>query len=289
MDRRRANVSNYGIQWLKPPGVPKTLFQMREERREAEEHAEAMRREEMMAAQLAEAAAEEDEMVEGEEEVDLDEDVPEAEGFGFDGEDSEGEEETMTESEEEEEETENNAGAVMVSPAEEAEVRHMRAAEDRLLGFMARGEDGASDLGEGFGGDGAGEEREDMLEEDDLVHMQRAPSAEHPDVSMGMDMDLDLNMDADLDGEIPEGDEDEYYEHTDSDEEVDESTRDISFAGRSSGAFMRPLGTQPRRSVHRSSLRSRGSIGQSDMDISGLLSGEGSSFMESSPHLRRRG
>lgn len=285
MDRRRANVSNYGVQWLKPPGVPKTLFQMREERREAEEHAEAMRREQTMAAQLAEAAAEEDEMMEGEDEVDLDEDVPEAEGFGFDGEDSE-EEVTMTESEEEEEgeeeETENNAGAVLVSPAEEAEVRHMRAAEDRLLGFMARGEDETSDIGEAFAD--AGEERGEMLEEDDLVHVQQTPPTADADVSMGMDMD----MDADLDGEIPEGDQDEY-EHTDSEEEIDESTREISFVGRSSGAPIRPFGRQLRRSVHRASLRSRSSIAHSDMDISGLLSGEGSSFMDSSPHPRHRG
>lgn len=285
MERRRANVSNYGVQWLKPPGVPKTLFQMREERREAEEHAEAMRREQTMAAQLEQAAAEEeeDEMMEGEgEEIDLDEGVPEAEGFGFDGEDSEAEEEeTMTESEREDE-TENNAGAVLVSPVEEAEVRHMRAAEDRLRSFMARNRDGTSDVDEAFGD--ADEEREDMLEEDDLVHMQQTPPAGNADTSMGMDMD----MDADLDGEIPEGDEDEY-EHTDSDEEVDESTREISFVGRSSGAIMRPLGRQLRRSVHRSSLRSRGSVIHSDMDISGLLSGEGSSFMDSSPHPRRLG
>ncbi|KAJ4417316.1 hypothetical protein N0V82_006260 [Gnomoniopsis sp. IMI 355080] len=282
MERRRANVSNYGVQWLKPPGVPKTLFQMREERREAEEHAEAMRREQTMAAQLAEAAAEEDGMMEGEdEEVDLDEDVPEAEGFGFDGEDSEEEEEdTVTESEEEE--TENNAVAMLVSPVEEAEVRHMRAAEDRLLNFMAPNEDGTSDLGEAFGD--ADEEREEMLEEDDLVHMQQEPPDADADISMGMDMD----MDADLDEGIPEGEEDEY-EHTDSDEDVDESTREISFVGRSSGGFMRPDGRQLRRSVHRSSLRSRGSLAQSDMDISGLLSGEGSSFMDSSPHPRRRG
>lgn len=282
MDRRRANVSNYGIQWLKPPGVPKTLFQMREERREAEEHAEAMRREQTMAAQLAEAAAEEDDMMDGEDvEVDLDEDVPEAEGFGFDGEDSEEEEEdTVTESEGEE--TENNAGAVLVSPVEEAEVRHMRAAEDRLRSLMAPNEDGTSDVAEAFGD--ADEDREEMLEEDDLVHLQQQ---ELPDANADMSMGMDMDMDADLDEEIPEGEEDEY-EHTDSDEEVDESTREISFVGRSSGAFIRPDGRQLRRSVHRSSLRSRGSLAQSDMDISGLLSGEGSSFMDSSPYPRRR-
>ncbi|KAM5379984.1 hypothetical protein ACJA88_005412 [Fusarium oxysporum] len=57
MQRRRLNVQNYGSGWLKPPGVPKTLHQMREEKREQEEHQEAMRREQL-AQELAEAEAE---------------------------------------------------------------------------------------------------------------------------------------------------------------------------------------------------------------------------------------
>ncbi|KAK3946743.1 Apc15p protein-domain-containing protein [Pseudoneurospora amorphoporcata] len=57
MERRKANVSNLGSTWLKPPGVSKTLFQMREEERERQEHEEAMRREEMLARELAEAEA----------------------------------------------------------------------------------------------------------------------------------------------------------------------------------------------------------------------------------------
>ena len=36
MHRRRLNVQNFGSGWLKPPGVPKTLHQMREEKREQE-------------------------------------------------------------------------------------------------------------------------------------------------------------------------------------------------------------------------------------------------------------
>lgn len=286
MDRRRANVANYGTQWLKPPGVAKTLYQLREERREAEEHAEAMRREHTLAAQLAEAAAEEGgalaglvaEEVDEESAVDLDAMVPEAEGFGFDGEDSGEEEDTATESEAEEE-TENNAGAVAVSPAEEVQVREVRAAEDRLMDLMAR-EDGTLDVDEAFGQEA--EAREEMLEEDDLVNMQSTPPAGgNADSSMGMDMD----MDADLDAVIPSGEGNEY-EHTDSDEDIDESTREISFAGRSS-TMTRPR--QLRRSVHRSSLRSRASLAQSDVaDISELLSGEGSSFLEASPYPRRR-
>ncbi|CAN8103395.1 unnamed protein product [Discula destructiva] len=299
MDRRRANVANYGTQWLKPPGVAKTLFQLREERREAEEHAEAMRREHTLAAQLAEAAAEqeggggggggggttmmEDGDADGVDEVDLDGEIPEAEGFGFDGEDSEVEE--MESDDELEETTGNNAGVVMVSPVEEAQVREVRAAEDRLMNLMAH-DNGASVLGEAFREDEERAREEEMLEEDDLVSIMQPTSsaAENADVSMGMDMD----MDADLDGEIPDGDDHgDEYEHTDSDEEIDESTREISFVGPSS-AMTRPR--RLRRSVHRSSLRSRGSLAQSEvLDISELLSGEGSSFMEASPYPRRRG
>lgn len=55
--RRLANISNFGSGWLKPPGIARTLAQMRDEKREAEEHAEAMRREQL-AADLVEAEAE---------------------------------------------------------------------------------------------------------------------------------------------------------------------------------------------------------------------------------------
>lgn len=289
MEKRRANVANYATQWLKPPGVPKTLQQIREERREAAEHAEAVERERQHAAVLAQVAAD-GEGLEGMEveEVDLDEEVPEGETFGFDGEEEE-DEDMVSESEEEEEseeleETENDAGAVSVSPAEEEQVREVRAAEDRLMDRMAREEDGALDAVEAFGDEG--EARDEMLEEDDLVNLQSTPpaAARNADVSMGMDMD----MDADLDGGIPDGDGGDEYEHTDSDEEIDESTRDISFAVRSSAVRPRQ---QLRRSVHpRSSLRSRASLAQSEAaDISELLSGEGSSYMDGSPYPRRRG
>lgn len=297
MERRRANVSNYGSAWLKPLGVPKTLFQMREERREAEEQAEVQRREQQLAAQLAEAEAEaeteggmmmdgdepmEDEEGE-EEEQDLDEDIPEAEGFGFDGEDSEDEdEETVTGSEGSD--AEDHAGAVLVSPAEQEQVRDMRAAEDRLREMMARGQDGGSEVGDAFADE---ESREGLLEEDDLVHIQDTPAV-NADESMGMDMD----MDADLDEDIPEGDD--GYEHTDSEEEIsDDATRELSFAGRSVASGRTPYGSRLRRSMQgggpRSSLRSRVSLPQSDMDISSLLSNNESSYLEDSPQMMRRG
>lgn len=308
MERRRLNVSNFGSAWLKPPGVPKTLFQMREERREAEEHAEALRREQQLAAELAEAGAEGGTMGEGEDldepmgeegeeddDPDLDDEIPEAEGFGFDGEDdSEDEEETVEREEEDEEDTEEGgsvtgtgyAGVVQVSPAERRDmreqVRDMRAAEDRVREVMARGQEGG-----GLAGDDDLIDEEDhsgMLEEDDLVHEfdhDVVPGDAHPG-----DSGMDLDMDADLDGDIPEADG--GYEHTDSDAELSEDgTRNLSFAG----TARNPQASRFRRSLPRSSLRGsqRASLAQSEFDISGLLSQDGSSYMESSPHMKRRG
>lgn len=291
MERRRQNVTNFGSAWLKPPGVPKTLFQMREERREAEEHAEAMRREQELAAQLAEAEADaeavddldDEQMADGAEEPDLDDEIPEAEGFGFDGDDS-GEEESGFEDEQEDDdetddevdETENNAGQVLVSPAE----RDMQATEDRVREMMAQGQDGG---GLTIDDDPVGsDDREQMLEEDDLIH-DYGPG-EGGAGEDGMDMD----MDADLDDDIPSADG--RYEHTDSEAEVsdeDESTRDVSYAS----AGRAPHTSRFRRSLPRSSVRGsqRGSLAQSDIDFSGLLSRDGSSYLASSPQMRRRG
>ena len=57
MERRKHNIQNYGNSWIKPPGIPKSLYQLREEKREMEEHQEALRRE-ALAQELAEAEAE---------------------------------------------------------------------------------------------------------------------------------------------------------------------------------------------------------------------------------------
>ncbi|POS74830.1 hypothetical protein DHEL01_v206776 [Diaporthe helianthi] len=291
MERRRQNVTNFGSAWLKPPGVPKTLFQMREERREAEEHAEAMRREQELAAQLAEAEADaegvedldDEQMADGAEEPDLDDEIPEAEGFGFDGDDSE-EEESVVEDEEDDDETdeevdenENNAGQVLVSPAE----REMQATEDRVREVMAQGQDGGGltiDDDDPVGSD----DREQMLEEDDLIH-NYGPGEDGAGED-GMDMD----MDADLDDDIPSADG--RYEHTDSEAEIsdeDESTRDVSYAS----AGRAPQASRSRRSLPNSNVRGsqRGSLAQSDIDFSGLLSRDESSYLASSPQMRRRG
>ncbi|KKY38119.1 hypothetical protein UCDDA912_g01877 [Diaporthe ampelina] len=295
MERRRQNVTNFGSAWLKPPGVPKTLFQMREERREAEEHAEAMRREQELAAQLAEAEADaegvedldDEHMADGAgEEPDLDDEIPEAEGFGFDGDDS-GEEESAPEDEDEDDEdetdeegegTENNAGQVLVSPAER---RDMQATEDRVREVMALGQEGggltiiANDAVDA-------EDRAQMLEEDDLIHNYHQDSG-----SRGGGDGMDMDMDADLDDDIPEADG--RYEHTDSEAEIsdEDGTRDVSLAS----AGRAPQNSRFRRSLPRSSIRGsqRGSLGQSEIDLSGFLSRDESSYVASSPQMRRRG
>ncbi|GKT49346.1 uncharacterized protein ColSpa_09527 [Colletotrichum spaethianum] len=230
MDRRRLHVQNFGSTWLKPPGVPKSLHQIREERREQEEHAEAMRREQL-AQELAEAEAAgqdgledvvegEEAGEEGEEARDLDDEIPDAEeSFGFD---------------------------------EELEAS-----------------------GQGH-----------MLDEEDLV----APGA-----GGGAGDDLGMDMDADLDDEIPEaGELSGVYEHTDSEADVSLSSSsdargassdeedededeegDISFAPRA--APLRPP---------LSPTGDRGRGPRSSMDLSGLLSADGSSMMDSSPNVR---
>ncbi|KAK7746918.1 hypothetical protein SLS53_002106 [Cytospora paraplurivora] len=318
MERRRLNVTNFGSAWLKPPGVPKTLFQMREERREAVEHAEAVRREQQLVASMAEAETEgmtgedgmDESMVgggggeEGEEVQDLDDDIPEAEGFGFDGDDSEDEDddETVEEQEEEEEDTEdeddeeasvtgtrNNAGVVQVSPAERRDmrdqVRGMRAEEVRVREVMARGPEGGLVVDDDTDGEDE-EERAGMLEEDDLVHEFDQDNI--PGDTIHGDSSIDMDMDADLDGGIPEG-VDDGYEHTDSEAEISEDgTHDLSFAPPPSSRFRRSLPRSSMRGSVRDSVR--GSMAQSELDISGLLSRDGSSFLEGSPHdMRRRG
>ncbi|GKT57390.1 replicase polyprotein 1A [Colletotrichum tofieldiae] len=246
MDRRRLHVQNFGSTWLKPPGVPKSLHQIREERREQEEHAEAMRREQL-AQELAEAeAAGQDgleDVAEGEEagEVrDLDDEIPDAEeSFGFDG------------------------------------------GEDSMADELSSSEEELEASGQGH-----------MLDEEDLLA---------PGEGGGAGDDLGMDMDADLDDEIPEaGELSGVYEHTDSeaelslssssdargassdeDDDEDDDEGDISFAPRAAPlrAPLSPTGDRGR--------GLRGPAGpRSSMDLSGLLSADGSSMMDSSPNVR---
>ncbi|KAH8888287.1 hypothetical protein GQ53DRAFT_261908 [Thozetella sp. PMI_491] len=308
LDRRRANVVNLGHMWLKPPGLTKTLYQMREERREAEEHAEALRREQL-AQDLAEAVETEPgpgaEGAEGEVntmdaldmdvdpndpllgageevEVDLDDDIPDADegDFGYDQASSDDEEDEAEDEDEDEEEAveeqeEGSGDEAYGGAAEEArqqrqaqrrEVASLRATEDRMRETMVRNQAGGGDL---YGEDELDEEgRAQILEEDDLVHHG------HGLVEEGMDMDMDANLDDD----IPEA-ESGGYEHTDSDASVSDDGHDSSsFAlARSSGRSARGRVSLARTERSRNSL-----------DINSLLSGDGSSVIGSSPHIRRR-
>ncbi|KAK2003573.1 hypothetical protein LX36DRAFT_707002 [Colletotrichum falcatum] len=321
MDRRRLHVQNFGSTWLKPPGVPKSLYQMREERREQEEHAEAMRREQL-AQELAEAEAagqdglgdvvEGEEAGEGGEEVrDLDDEIPDAEeSFGFDGgEDSMADELSSSEggildddddddddvdednADQEDEDDEDDSGTV-VNEDERRDglvAARMRMADDAFRQAMARGDVDGDDMY------GAEEELEasgqgHMLDEEDLLA---------PGEGGGGGDDLGMDMDADLDDEIPEaGELSGVYEHTDSeaglslmsssdapgassdndedeDEDEDDDEGDISFAPRA--APLRPP-------LSPTGDRRRGP--RSSMDLSGLLSADGSSMMDSSPNFR---
>ena len=260
MARRRQNVQNYGNSWIRPPGIAKSLYQMREEKREMEEHQEAMRRE-ALAQELAEAEAEglEDMMRrdgEGEgvgemdEGRDLDEDVPEGDadvtGLG----------------EEEDDEEEEGDGGDRVNGGEEVPrgVLASRMPEDVYREALVRGEEARGTM---FGDEGGSmvdeEDRAQMLQEEDLVH----ETHEHGD----LDMDGDVNLDDD----IPEAEEG-GYEHTDTEAELTSSEEESV----DEGLFNR---RQPASSM----VRSDGT--QNSMDI-GSLRSQGSSQMGSSPAPR---
>jgi hypothetical protein len=301
MARRLANISNFGATWLKPPGVAKSLYQMREERREAEEHAEAVRREQL-AAELAEAeAAQAAQVAEGleggmmdveegdgmgEGEVDLDDEIPDADASGlggFDyGEDSSEEEEAEEEEQEDVDhgENEDDDDDVGGSNAQQrrAQQRELASREDRLRELMARGGDDAeeADIYGVTGEEPDDEAQGDILEEEDLVH-------EHNhhlqyDVEPGEDLDMEANLDDD----IPEAESLGGYEHTDSDAELSSSEddgggRNVSFGvGRGGRA-------PPTAGRYRSSLASNAT--RQSLDISSILD---SSMMGSSPQVRRR-
>ncbi|KAH6977167.1 Apc15p protein-domain-containing protein [Ilyonectria sp. MPI-CAGE-AT-0026] len=282
MQRRRLNVQNYGSGWLRPPGVPKTLHQLREEKREQEEHQEAMRREQL-AQELAEAEAEanpengmmDDVQLDGAQ--DLDDEIPDADDeFGLHDDDDDDDEE------EDEEDLDEDEGGEAEEDADESVLREerqndlmaarMRMNDDAFREALARGDPDGEGM---YGGDEEIEEEEQghMLDEDDFAQE-------------GTDDGLGVDMDADLDDDIPEA-ESGGYEHTDSEAEFtssseeqdddDEDDADISFAPRS--ATLAPPQSP--------TLQGRSSIGRPSMDLSNLLSQDGSSFMESSPAGRR--
>ncbi|KAI2471806.1 Apc15p protein-domain-containing protein [Annulohypoxylon bovei var. microspora] len=284
LERRRANVTSFGAAWLKPPGVPKTLHQLREERREAEEHAEALRREQL-AQELAEAEAagtggdvdalldpQGEGVGEGEDGVmddvqldgarDLDEDIPEADDFGV-GSGSDEEEEDSDEDEDDDEDDDDD------DPEQRAELaqqqlmaQRMRQADDAFRESMARGRDGGNYYGVDDEVDD--EDQAQMIEEDDLI---------------GHDDGGGMNMDADLDDDIPEA-EDAGYEHTDS--EVDLSSEDDGDQAEMSFAAQASQPSRYRHSLARSDATRR------SLAISDILSHDESSMLHSSPEILRR-
>ncbi|TLD21458.1 hypothetical protein PspLS_09053 [Pyricularia sp. CBS 133598] len=309
-ERRRHNVGNFGATWLKPPGITKSLYQLREERREAEEHAEAMRREQL-AQQLAEAEADGEGLMEGEGDVmdeaedgaedageapverDLDDEIPDAdEGFGYDG-------ATTTSEEDDSEDSDDTDGdgpgpgrvsigsATQRTPDAHAaaqqrrELRQVVATEDRFLGMMSRGQaanNQEDDMYPGADDEVDDEEAAEMLQEDDLIH------ASYDNV--GLDDGLDMDMDGDLDDDIPEA-ESGGYEHTDSDASLTSSDEDEDGPAETSFAQGHPSASSLFRSVN---LRGQGQYGnpRASLDLSSVLSRDGSSLAgSSSPQVRR--
>ncbi|KAK8086945.1 Anaphase-promoting complex- subunit 15/MND2 [Apiospora phragmitis] len=226
LDRRLHNISNFGSTWLKPPGIAKTLHQMREERREQEEHQEALRREQL-AQELAEAEAAgagpidgvlEDQAQDGMDDVqldgahDLDEDIPEAEeaDFGLSG-DDEDEEDPDDESDDDDEDDPDDT-------ADDPEQRTARAQQALMAQRMQqaadpfRGHAANTSQGNSFYGG------EDEVDDEDQAHM-----IEEEDLDCeGGDMDMEANLDDD----IPDAESSMGYEHTDTEASVTTSDND---------------------------------------------------------------
>jgi hypothetical protein len=305
-ERRRNTITNLGSTWLKPPGVSKTLFQLREERREAEEHAEAVRREQL-AQELAEAEAAgaqgaggpgedlDGDLVMDEEggARDLDDEIPDADagGFGFDGASDDDEDEDEDEDDEDEDDEadldentpdeELGDDGVMVShPGQQSrqqrrelasQMATLRETEDRMRRDMMTRERAGNDAD--FYGEEQDLDEEDqanMIDEDDLVDADLQQE--------GMEASIDMGMDADLDADIPEA-EDGGYEHTDSDASLDTDDEDDQ---PSAAHFSRPAAGGYRTSLRRSDVTRR------SLDINSFLSRDGSSTLGSSPNVPRR-
>ncbi|KAI1471810.1 Apc15p protein-domain-containing protein [Daldinia caldariorum] len=298
LERRRLNVANFGSAWLKPPGIPKTLHQLREERREAEEHQEALRREQL-AQELAEAEAAGVNAVDaqGDDGVmddvqldgarDLDEDIPEADAdFGIGSDEDEDEDDGDEDDEDEDEDDDeddsddddsDDDGDDEDDPEQRAAyaeqqliAQQMRQADDAFRESAARGRDSNY---YGVDDEVDDEDQAQMIEEDDLLG--------HGD-GAGMDMD------ADLDDDIPEA-EDGGYEHTDSevemssDEDEDDDQAEMSFAAQVSQQASQQASQQQRL---RHSL-ARSDATRHSLAISDILSHDGDSI-GSSPQFQRR-
>ncbi|KAL7623977.1 hypothetical protein AAE478_005534 [Parahypoxylon ruwenzoriense] len=300
LERRRANVTNFGSAWLKPLGVPKTLHQLREERREAEEHQEALRREQL-AQELAEAeaaglpphaAGAVDAVLEvppgeggaGDDGVmddvqldgarDLDEDIPEADEFGAGSDEEEEDEEEDSDDDDDDDDEEEDAERRAARTQQQLMAQRMRQTDDAFRETMARGQDGAAYYGVDDEVDD--EDQAQMIEEDDLVTHHGGNGG-----GGGGGGDGDMDMDADLDDDIPEA-EDEGYEHTDSEVEMSGSSSGSSDGDQAEMSF-----APAPRARFRSSL-ARSDATRNSLAISDILSHDGSSMLADSPQMLRR-
>ncbi|KAI0433285.1 Apc15p protein-domain-containing protein [Xylaria sp. FL1042] len=302
LERRQHNVTNFGSAWLKPPGLPKTLHQLREERREAEEHQEALRREQL-AQELAEAEAEaanagvgadagvgaagnQDMMLDappdGDEGIDdvqldgardLDDDIPEADEADFGLSDNEDEDDDDDEEEEEEDEDEDDEDEdadereIQAARAQQQQLmaQRMRQANDAFREDMARGRDSAAFYG--VDEDVDDEDQSQMIEEDDLV---------------GAHGDDDMGMDADLDDEIPDAESMGGYEHTDTEAELSSSVGGED----NNNSHMSFVAPQQANRIRHSLARS--DVTRNSIAISDILSRDGSSVLGSSPAVLRQ-
>ncbi|KAG5927816.1 hypothetical protein E4U53_002799 [Claviceps sorghi] len=311
MHRRRIHVQNFGSTWLRPLGVPKTLHQMREEKRELEEHQEALRREQL-AQEYAEAAAGGDDAEEGlmddvqlDGAQDLDDEIPDADTAGGlfamdadsddsdddDDDDDDGGEDVdedrgVQDVQEAEDESELDDEARREERQNDLMAARMRMTDDAFREALVRGDPDGDDM---YGGEEElrAEHQGHMLDEDDFAH--DSGGDDHVDDGL-------VDMDADLDDDIPEA-ESGLYEHTDSqaelsssegetrhdddddDDDDDDEQDDFDFAPRTT-----VLGP-PQSPTLRGRRMSAGP--RESMDLSNLLSQDESSLMQSSPAQRR--
>ncbi|KAG6019170.1 hypothetical protein E4U41_003366 [Claviceps citrina] len=300
MHRRRINVQNFGSTWLRPVGVPKTLHQMREEKREQEEHQEALRREQL-AQEYAEAGGGDDMAQEGmmddvqlDGAQDLDDEIPDADAddpFAMDadsddqgeGEDEE-DEEDVEDVEADEDDSELDDEALREERQNDLMAARMRMTDDAFREALVRGDPDGDDM---YGG-------EEELQEEHQGHM-----LDEEDFAPDNDMDNGLagDMDANLDDDIPEA-ESGLYEHTDSEAEVSSSEYegqqqqqrhdDDDDDDEQGIGFYAPRTAPPVGPPQSPTLRGRNVSARlrESMDLSNILSQDESSFMDSSPVQR---
>lgn len=300
-------MANFGSYWLKPPGVPKTLHQMREEKREHDEHQEAVRREQA-AQDLAEAEAAglpddnmmDDVQLDGAQ--DLDDEIPDAaEAFSPTDDDDTSEEEIDNDDDDDDDNQDDEE--VDAAMMREERQNYLMTAR-MLMPDDAFGQSLILGAPDGDGMYGGEEELEEqlqghMLGEDDFV---QSTSGLLGDEFNNLD-DMMGDMDADLDDDIPEAEEDGGYEHTDSEAELSTSDSDAS-GGRLGYADHEPdpddhighsMDYGPRASQvmgppQSPTLRGRedASATRQSLELSSILSQDDTSFMDSSPAQGRR-